>query len=304
MIYTAEDLVAEIRTVAGLPSNEVPGYTKAELLKHAGSVIRSRLLPWILKRREGYFLQRARITLTTATQYKIPARAVGDVLREIWWIDAGGTRRKLDPIPIADLHNHRIVAGMLQGFYLTSNHIVLVGSPGSGELEVLFPFRVGEIVLATEARAIATLGPGAGVINVAAAPASWIAGTPVDIHSPAGGQDVRIWGAKILTINPARTEITLDSAIDGSTAGTYAVEAGDWLCLERKCALVALPEEIVPALAHGVALRVAEMEKDTEGIQHHQSQMAEDIGAAEPLLTEQTPSKPKYLRGTMSPFDY
>ncbi len=306
MIYTPDDLIAEIRAVGGIPAQEVPGYTKAELLKHASSYLRSRLLPAIVSQRKDYFTQKARIAIITGkNEYRIPERAVGDKLRAIWWIDEQGNRKKLDPIAMAELHRYLSTSTTIHGFYLNAVHIVLVGNPGGGWLEVLFPFRVGDLVLQTEARAVLSLNAGARTLTYATAvPTAWTAGTTkVDIHSALGGHDIRLWGALITAIDGPRTTITLgNDPIDGTTVGTYPVAAGDWTCLERQSALLALPEELIPTLARGVAQRIAEAEGDTEGGQHHSAEAEKDQAAAIPLIaSDRVQTKPERFRGRRSP---
>jgi hypothetical protein len=302
MIYSASDLLEEIRAIGGFPDGAVDGYRDPDLLKHAASYIRSRLLPALLAAREEYNVQRQRIPVTAGQgEYRIPERAVGDKLRAIWWVDGAGNRFKLEAVPLADLHQWNSTGGQPVGFYLTANHINLVGNPGSGSLEVLFPFRVGDIVLQEDARQVEGFDPTLKQITFADSPPDdWEEGTKIDIHTVQGGHDLRLWGNRITNITGP--VITLADAIDGSTAGTRAVEAGDWVCTERESALVALPEELVPALARGVAQRIAEAEGDPNGMQHHAQQAEKDQAAAIPLIaSDRVQSKPQRFFGRRSP---
>lgn len=302
MIYDGESLVREIRAVAGLGTNEVQGYTKAELLAHAASVLRSRLLPMLVKTREEYCVQRVRIPIVPGQlEYRIPARAMGDRIRAIWWVDAQARRRKINLISPQDLHLYQPSVGPIQGLYLTATHLVTVGQAPDGSLEIWFPFRIGDLVLQTDARQIASLVPAAKTITFAtAAPTSWAAATRLDVHSVLGGHDIKMYAEPIVSLDGPRTTLTLTNAIDGSTFGNYPLEIGDWVCLERQSALVGVPEELIPALARGVALRIAEGDHDADAMQHHQAELAQDLESAASLVRNRVQMKAISIKGRRS----
>ncbi len=303
MIYTGEQLVTEIRQVGGIPAREVEGYTSLQLLAHADAYLSSRLGPAVVAGREDYFTQRARIPLVAGiSSYRFPTRAAGDKLRAIWYIDAAGNRNPLDPIKPGDLHRYPGMSTTIEGYYLTAAHIVIVGNPGSGSLEVHFPFRVGSIVLSTAARQVSAVNPSTKVITFATAPPSTFAiGVNVDIHSAYGGHDIHVY--RNLVTNVGGFTVTVTDPIDGSTFGTFPIEVGDWVCLERQTALVALPEELIPALARGVAKRVAEAENDKDGAEYHGAEAEKDAAAAISIVaSDRVHTKPARIKGRSSPY--
>lgn len=305
MIYDGAALIEEIQSIGGLPDGEVEGYKDADLLKHAAAVLRSRIVPIMVAHRLDFYTQKARIAISSSSdEYRIPVRALGDSLRAIWYVDSNGTKKKLDPVMPSELHLVQNPADQPRGYYLNATHIVIVGNPGSGYLEVWFPFRVGDIVLAAEARQVASFDAVLKTITAATAfPSGFVAGAKVDIHTQYGGHDIRIFGATITNRDGPGTTLTLQEAIDGSGFGTYAVEATDWVCLERQSALVALTEELIPALARAVAQRVSEAEGDADGRTYHAEELEKDQKAATPLIgQERVQTKPRRFFGRRSPF--
>lgn len=303
MIYTGEQLVTEIQKIAGIPAREIQGYKKADLLEHADAFLSSRLLAQVMAGREDFYVQRERIAITsTKNDYRIPTRAIGDKLRGIWYVDTQGNRCKLDPILVSELHRYSPTSTTLHGFYFTATMINLVGNPGSGFLELSYGFRVGKIVLSTEARQVVTV-PTANQLTIGSSLAGFVANAYTDIHSAYGGHDLKLWRNKIASVAGGGLTINLTDPIDGSTFGTRAVEVGDWICLERQTALVALPEELIPALARGVAKRISEAENDREGAEYHSAEGEKDAKAATSLVaSDRVQAKPARFMGRSSPF--
>ena len=72
------------------------------------------------------------------------------------------------------------------------------------------------------------------------------------IHSPNSGSEIKAFD--ITASAASGTDITFTATdIDGSTFGSYAAAAGDYVCLAGECALPFLPYEMHPLVAIAAA---------------------------------------------------
>jgi hypothetical protein len=175
-----------------------------------------------------------------------------------------GTRRRGLPLIARErLEDYSITGGPSEpsGFYLEGNSIVLlpdIGSSFSGQLEISFYFRPGELVLSTECRKVDTVDLSTKTITFADDfPTEWVVGTKLDIHSGSSGAEIHGWDLTIAT-TPTTDSITITDAIDGSTQGTLPVEVGDYVCLAETAALPGLPREMQSLLAQAVNVMLME----------------------------------------------
>src|SRR5688572_22687479 len=119
------------------------------------------LLPRLMKVKEDYFVITRRIPLTASeNRYRIPNRAAGQKLRDLFYIDSAGTRCRIPHISREHLDEYAVTpATEPEGYYLEGTHIVLVPelSGSSGSLEVSYFFRPGQLVRNLEVRQITSM---------------------------------------------------------------------------------------------------------------------------------------------------
>lgn len=123
MAYTATDLLTSIRRRAGIPAASGV-FSEPELLTLATEELRSYVVPFVLREREDYWLYAHDQTLTEATTWRIPARAVGGKLRDISLVLSDGRERYLPRVSPADLDTAEL------GFYPDGMGIRLFTRPG------------------------------------------------------------------------------------------------------------------------------------------------------------------------------
>jgi hypothetical protein len=97
----------------------------------------------------------------------------------------------------------------------------------------------------------------------------------------------------------AGTAITFPSpaALDGSVFGTVAVAVGDYVCKANEAALIQVPEDLIPALAQAVALRIAISDGDTEMAKLHSSMLQDETMEARKVLENRVEGRPWRVSG-------
>jgi hypothetical protein len=306
LVYTSDDLVAEIRNLGMLPNTGSMGFEDEDILAHASAVLQSKIVPEIMRVREEYFVATTRIDLTdNQSYYRIPSRAIGNKLRDLFWIDSDGYRQRIDPILREELDDWNSTGVEdPQKFYLEGNYVVLVPnlttSP-NGSLEVAFYFRPGDLVPTSSARTITNVA-GSVVTCDSDVPASWTTANTFDIHSYQSGGDIKCWDLTASAVGPVGNEekVTFTSAIDGSVHGTKVPEVGDWLCLAGEAAIPAIPRDFHPVLVRGTAMRIAEAAGDAQQVQIHSQLFQADLSIALSMLETRVEGRPPRIIGRRS----
>lgn len=301
--YNAATLVNSIRRVGGLSSVEIEGTDTESLLVDVYEVIRETVIPNLLSVREEHLVRTTRIPVTPpTTRYRIPARAIGNALRDYFYVDSSGNRFDMSSriIPRERLAGYNATgAATPQGWFPEGNYIQLVPVVGSygGFLELSYFLAPSQLVLIAETGRITSLDLVAKTVTLEATPpASFVSGTKIDIHSPESGAEVKLLD---LTLSgaPSGNVLTFSEAIDGTTFGTYAAAVGDYVCLARECAIVQVPEDSVPLIIQSVALRHSMGDGNTAKAQMHAANVTKAEKSALTVFSNRVEGKPPRVRG-------
>jgi hypothetical protein len=287
ILYTGDELIETIKTRVAVPNTQATGTADADLLRLVNEEMKTEIVPFVIRHMEDYLVVTEEISLVSSTNlYRIPSRAVGQKLRELKY-KASSSDREVDLSRVSREWANRYAgsSGAPTGFYLEGNHIRLVPDIGSatGSLVVSYFFRPGDIVTESDVRIVSSVS-GKQVTATAALPSGWVSGSKFDIHSPESGAEIKAWGLTVDTISTPT--ITFNEDIDGSTRGTKAVAAGDYLCLENEAALPALPKELHPILALSACLSVAELLGDLDAIKYLEKSLNRKMVNANSLLED------------------
>lgn len=295
--YTSDELLTLIRNTGMLPDAAVAGTNDTDLLSHANAALRAKVLPEVMKYREEYFVVTTRTTLGTSEKIRIPTRAAGNRLRDLFYVDGASKRQTLRQVQREKLDEERTTASEPEGYYLEGNYIVLVPPPNStGSLEHSFFFAPSDLVLTSSAKQVTAVNASTKTVTLASAvPSGWDTADTFDVHSQNSGAEIRVWDAAATTVSG--TSITFSAAIDGTTLGTNAIAVGDWVCLAGECVVPPLPRETHPILARATALRVAEAVGDPVKTQLHAAMLGEDLKALSYLVNSRVEGRPIVIQG-------
>lgn len=300
LVYDSDDLLLAVKNSGMIPEAQSVGCSDTDILDHISAVLQSTIALELLKLREEYYLASEQIPLVAGTyEYRIPHRAMGLKLRDLYYVDTGGDRQSLSPIQREDLDDYDDSSSTEpSSFYLEGNWIKLVmGSSATGYLELYYYMRPGDLVMTTAARQITNV-VGQQITVASTVPDDWTTADTFDIHSQYSGAELKVWDATASVVSG--TGITMTTVITGATHGTHAVQIGDYVCLAGECVIPALPRELHPVLVRGTCLRLAEAFGDQQGMTYHGTLFQADLKRALTVFEGRVEGKPMRINGANS----
>ena len=297
LVFTSDELISSIRRIGSIPNTGAPGFADSDILRCATETLWSKVVPNLIKTREEYYANIERRTVAASiTRYRIPKRAIMQKLRDVSLVGGDGANTYLRSLQREEVSGSQST-GTVLGYYLEGNDVILVPSPSAGTtLEFAYFFRPGSLVLVANARQITAVDPVTRTVTLSSANTSWSTSNIFDIHSKESGAEIKIWDAAATTVG-ATIVFSASFPIDGSTAGTRAVEVGDWVCLAEEAAVPGCPKEIHPLLALAVAMRFASSTGDMEVFKAQAAEYSSDMKALVGIAESRVEGKPIRIRG-------
>lgn len=91
------DLLTDVRRSGMLPDSAPSGVSDADILAAASKEMWSRLVPLVLSVREEFYVQQSTQALVANQQlYRIPPRAIGTKLRDVYLVQSNGSQQRLN----------------------------------------------------------------------------------------------------------------------------------------------------------------------------------------------------------------
>lgn len=284
MAYTSDDLLKIIKKRAFIPVSQET-FSDTDLLEMASDELNSQVVPEVLSTREEWYVTPYSVTLDgTETSVDIPSRAIGGSLRDVTF-SQGGTEFSLARLSIEDRVD--VIArsgGIISAFYIQGNQLVFFGSQ-AGTLNMYFNCRPGALVATSDAAVISVSDPITKMITVDAVPATWGAGTIVDVVKRKPHFEYR--NLSLTVVNIAGNVIEV--AEDISTA----IVAGDWVTLEDTSPAPQIPLEWFPYLAECVVAQVFLSQGDKEAAEQAEKKMEKLKKSAIGLMAPRVQGEPK-----------
>lgn len=293
---TSDTLIDSIVRRAGLPKSQNL-FTADDFLAFANEEIDMGLVPSVLSSREDYFMVSDDIDLVSnQIRYDIPARAIGNKLRDVSFIDNSGSVSEMTRIPIdyvSDYNGAYTYGNRAYVYYVENNQIVLVaqsGEVGPGKLRMTYYMRPNRLVLLKDVGVIQNINTTTGEILLSNVPTHFSTQQKFDfvsIISPHRtlGKDLSPTG-----LNPTTKTITFDPAQLPSK-----LQVGDHVSLAETAAIPQFPSDIQVVLAHRVAARCLESLGDQEALQAANVKLAEYEQKTQILIDDRVEAAPMKL---------
>jgi hypothetical protein len=302
LTYTTAQLIDRIRKKAGWTNNDQAGATDVDLIRHLNEAMFTEIIPRLMKVKEEYFVITRRIELATAfneNRYRIPKRAAGNKLRDLFYIDSSGTRRRLLHISREDLDLYsNTPVKEPEAYFLEGTHIVLVPelSAPTGSLEIAYFFRPGQLAPATETRQITSISGDSPVTLgfVGGAPSGWTTSLAYDIHSPDSGAQIKVFDISASVIGASSIGVGLNS-VAGGNYGEDPVTIGDYICLAGEAAVPGVPLELHPVLIQATVVRMEESQGNAETTALHRQELDRMLQVAGYYFDYRVEGAPKKL---------
>lgn len=293
---TAEELITQVRQLAQLadvdsadvanPSAEPD--TDEGILATANREMRGKLLSDVMALREEFFVFKQDFTITAASDsYRIPSRSIGAKLRDVVYVDSGGTSR-----PIPRLTPEDVLERYRYGFYIQNNSVVLRSEDSTGTLRMSYFARPGKLVLQSRVATITVITAGTNSITV----------TDDNGHlHPANPSPPNTLNFDIQKSSSPFEYVSVGQAATHPSAHVFTfpggiptgVSVGDKFELEDESNYVQLPEEAANVLVYRTAAKVLESLGDEGGLKRLAGSAKEMEEAMSLLLSPRVDGKPQ-----------
>jgi len=149
---TSDDLIASIKRKISFPVSQVT-FTDDEILEFANEEMMISQVPSIMQFHEEFFVYEIDVPLEESrSAYTIPDRAIGDKLRDLFFVDQQGNTVEMTRVSQDDrayYQNSNITNQYIKKFYVQGNQVKLVppvtGVP-NGSLKFVFYMRPNQLV--------------------------------------------------------------------------------------------------------------------------------------------------------------
>lgn len=248
--YSTTALLASIKRRGMLPASD-EALTDTDLLALATEELQSTLTALLLSVREEYLITSEVQVVTAGTaSYTIPARAVGQALRDVMYSSDGSSYLPLSRVE-PERDGDYAGAGELLGYELQGNAIILTPTPStSGYLKIKYARRPSTLVQGAAVGIVTAINTGTRTVTVDNTPSTFTIDEVYDFVKASPGFDWR--GVDLVVTNVSGYNITFSAALPSSLV------VGDYLCIAGESPVPQVPVELHPYLAHRVVLRAVE----------------------------------------------
>lgn len=257
--YTNTNLVTAIRQLAALPDGESTSDTwnTDNVLLRAYDVLLDEVIPKIVSLRGEHFVWEKTQAMTASTsEYDIPERAMGLVLRDLFFTDSNNNTRDIAYLDPEDRDTRSSGSSLGYQWYFKWDKIVITPTPGAGETgSLLIPYfiRPGKLVDTDEAMQITAIDTGTNTVTGSAVPSDFTDGLSYDFIAETGARQYR-------GIDYVSSSSTSTTIVFSSLPSDLAV--GDWVAAQFESPIPQIPREWCSVLANATAWEILEAQGD------------------------------------------
>lgn len=297
MALSVADFLADVRRRAMI-GNTASGVNQASsLLAFADTEMRSRVVPAILAMNQDYLTRYVDIALAAnETGIRLPKRAQGAKLIDVWWVDNSGNVTPLARVNLKDVANYNYgpSTGPANGFYLEGNFLRLVGQQtNQGSVRISYVARPSKLVEAADVTSreilTATLSSTAVTLTFAsltAASQDW------DIL---GADTYDLIGEKTASFSSSTSWAVNNSALSPAIASSAFV--GGLIVQAGKTPYVQLTADWADYLVQRTVCRALQARGDQSGQAVAEQDAAAILAALQAQNQTRVDNRPQYVTG-------
>jgi hypothetical protein len=242
-VGTSDELITGIKLAGGFPTDNY--FTDTEMLSLLNDSMQTVVIPLAMSLHEDYFLQDKDYTISATNSYRLPARNIGNKLRDVK-LYISGEYKNINRLFEEDR------SSKLSGYYITRNTLSLSPDITSGTLKVTYYLAPSTLVLASSAAIIASIDS-ATQVTVTALPSTIAVNTVVDIVQGSGPYDLLALNSTVATVSG--TTLTFSSLPDD-------LAVGDYICVAGQSPVPLIPETMQTYLAQATLVSCLASKKD------------------------------------------
>lgn len=306
MAWTTTQLLAQIRRVASLSSvSSAAGYTDADILVHADSVLQGRLAPMVANARDEHAIHSVDVSVAAGqSTVRLPPRVSAGRLRDVTQLASDGVSYislpRLEPEDVAQYGlsvptSARSLAVVVQAGWLR----VVPASTVAMTLRLSYVRAPSSLAALSTCTAVTALT--AGSPNITATHTGTLSAGSYDFVLVANGDSL---GDSVPTVTPAVGSTTFAASnmsaafqnLSGECA-RYTAE-GLYLCPAGTTCIVPLPSNLSTLLSQWAAVGVCSAIGDFEASARHERLAVAMEEQLVPLLSERIEGAPQVVRPT------
>jgi hypothetical protein len=258
-VKTSTDILTSVKRRAMLPQDDAT-FSSTDLLEILNEELNLGLLSTIMKVHEEFYVHSYEHTLTSGTSnYAIPARAVGNKLRNARLKDAAGNYDRLTRIQPEQVADYGYSSS---AFTLQNDELLFVNDPQSGTLVMDIYLRPNQLVATSRGATVSSVDTTTGVVTFTTTlPSHFAADLEYDFvshNSP----------CKIMAFDKTASAIDESSYTLTFTASDLpsGLAAGDYVTVAEETIVPQMPVEMVPILCQRAACHCLEAIGDIESL--------------------------------------
>jgi len=306
MAWTTTQLLAHIRRVASVPTaSTVNGYTDADLLVHADSVLQGRIAPLVANARDEHAVHTLDVAVAAGqVSVRLPQRVASGRLRDVTQLAADGTSYlsvpRLEPEDAAQFRLSIPTAPRNIAVVVQAGFLRIVPAPTTA-LTLRLSYVRSPPMLADEATCTAVSALTAGTPNITATHIGTLAAGNYDFVLASNGDSL---GDAVPTVTPVVGSTTFLAANMGPMFANISAECaryvaeGLYLSPAGTTCVVPLPDTLSSLLAYRAAVSLMTAIGDEEGVAKAEriaDRMEEQLV---PLISERIEGEPQVVRPT------
>lgn len=301
MSYLVEDLVESIKTRSLAPIAQST-FDDNKLILMADEEMQLKLVNDLIKAREDFFLTATPVDLIgLVANYPVPSRAIGNSLKQVFWIMSGSQQRfPLKKVDAERAQDYTDPGTRPEAFYFLGDEIVLLPTPleSLGQIEFIYPARPGSLTATVNCAKITALSQGSGTVqfNVNTdLTGSFVVGSRIDILSAVSpfkywSQDIAISAITSTTIEVSFTDVV-------NAASSIQPVVGDYICPTGSANIPQIPIAFNPVLAQMVVVRLMESLGDINKLNAAKGTLADMRSEASSLIRNRVENSPDKIKG-------
>lgn len=308
MYFLTETLISSVKRRTLAPTAQKT-FEDSDIIELANEELGTTLVPDIMQVREDFFLKSESITLVgLVPSYNIPRRAIGDALKEVFFVDNSGTRRQLSRIDIHEFPTEIRTEKEPRFYTMMGDKIRVLPTPStsvSGSLEVWYFERPNDLVATSQVTKITEISSTDGETTLTVdtdQSGAWSTSQKFDLLS--AKSPFELWKKDFTLSSIGSSSITLPTSTFENEAGIVTAEVGDYLSLARTCNIPMVPQEFHPILAQMTAARLMEGLSHSEKLNAVNVKLAEMRKQAFSIISNRVENQTKHINSPYSLVNY
>ena len=260
MFFTTDQIIESTKIRILAPDGQTT-FQDSDFIRFINEEFQLKLVPDMISLREDYFLKTLSVpVVNNQSLYTMPTRAIGNVLKDMFYIDPGNSRFQCMRINAKVIPRTGLSAVYPYQFLSKADQLSLHPVPNAtaGKLEMWYYERPNELVSNSECGQITAIdvdSPVAGQITytVNADVSSY---STLDFLS--GQSPFQLWSIDVTPVSSTTTQVVVTASDVQNNAGVNLPQIGDWICNAQTACIPMIPEDFHPLLAELTAARIVQ----------------------------------------------